>query len=281
MKTIGFVDYYISEWHANNYPKWIKEACEKAALDFEVKYVWAEEYVSPVSGENTDEWCKRFGAVHCESIDELCEKCDFIIILAPSNPEKHLSYAEAVLKWGKRTYIDKTFAPDYSTAKKIFELGEKYGAKLFSSSALRYSPALDGLENSVFVTTFGCGSNFEEYIVHQCEMVIAVLKCKPLFARVEKQGGQYLCSVKLAEGREATMIYSPTIPYAINAEFESGGAQYRTAEGGHFERLISDIISFFDGKDCSFDSGETLDVMKLREAVIKGVSRLGEWIEIE
>ena len=34
MKKIGFVDYYISEWHANNYPLWIKEACEKAGLDY-------------------------------------------------------------------------------------------------------------------------------------------------------------------------------------------------------------------------------------------------------
>ena len=24
MKTIGFIDYYLSEWHANNYPDWIK-----------------------------------------------------------------------------------------------------------------------------------------------------------------------------------------------------------------------------------------------------------------
>ena len=52
MKKIGFVDYYISEWHANNYPAWIKEACQKKGLDFEVKYVWAEEYVSPVDKRN-------------------------------------------------------------------------------------------------------------------------------------------------------------------------------------------------------------------------------------
>lgn len=29
MKKIGFIDYYLSEWHANNYPIWIKEICEK------------------------------------------------------------------------------------------------------------------------------------------------------------------------------------------------------------------------------------------------------------
>ena len=84
MKTIGFIDYYISEWHANNYPAWIKEASEKMGEDFVVKYAWAEEYVSPVDGKNTDEWCKKFGVEKCETIEDLCEKADYILILAPS-----------------------------------------------------------------------------------------------------------------------------------------------------------------------------------------------------
>ena len=50
MKKIGFVDYYISEWHANNYPAWIKSACEELGADYQVAYAWAEEYVSPVDG---------------------------------------------------------------------------------------------------------------------------------------------------------------------------------------------------------------------------------------
>ena len=79
MKTIGFVDYYISEWHADNYPKWIKEANEKLGEDFELKYVWAEEYISPVDGKNTDEWCAEYGCEKCETIDELCEKSDYIL----------------------------------------------------------------------------------------------------------------------------------------------------------------------------------------------------------
>ena len=37
MKTIGFVDYYISEWHANNYPAWIKQVCEELHLSYEGK----------------------------------------------------------------------------------------------------------------------------------------------------------------------------------------------------------------------------------------------------
>ena len=126
MKTIGFIDFYLSEWHANNYPNWIKEACKETGDDFVVKYAWAEQYVSP-DGRNTDEWCRDFGVEKCDTIQELCEKSDYIIILSPSNPEKHLGYAKEALKYKKNTYIDKTFAPDYKTAKEIFDIAEKYG----------------------------------------------------------------------------------------------------------------------------------------------------------
>ena len=36
MKKIGFVDYYISEWHANNYPGWIKNICEQKGYDYKL-----------------------------------------------------------------------------------------------------------------------------------------------------------------------------------------------------------------------------------------------------
>ncbi len=55
MKKIGFIDYYLSEWHANNYPNWIKTANEKLGTDFEVAYAWAELDKSPLDGVTTDE----------------------------------------------------------------------------------------------------------------------------------------------------------------------------------------------------------------------------------
>ena len=55
------------------------------------------------------------------SIEELCEKSDNILILAPANPETHLKYAKIALSYGKTTYIDKTFAPDLKTAKEIYK----------------------------------------------------------------------------------------------------------------------------------------------------------------
>ena len=175
MKTIGFVDFYLSEWNANNYPAWIKQANEKLGLDYKVAYAWAEQDLSPVYGKTTEEWCSEYGVEQCATLKGLCEKSDVILVLAPSNPEKHLGYAEEVLKYGKNTYIDNTFAPDFKTAGKIFAIAKQYGTKFFSSSALRYGTELCEVKDAVKVATKGGGSNHPEYIVHQAVMVVKTL----------------------------------------------------------------------------------------------------------
>lgn len=280
MKTIGFVDYYIGEWHANNYPKWIKEASEKQDEDFELKYVWAEEYISPVSGKNTDEWCAEHGCEKCETIDELCEKCDNIIILSPSNPEKHLDYAREVLKHKKNTYIDKTFAPDYETAKEIFDIAQKYGTKFFSTSALRYADELKKLKGAQNVITLGGGGNLAEYIIHQIEMVQTVINANPCSVKLERQGEQYICNVEYEGQKSATMIYASPLPFAICAEMSDGDTLFENVSSSFFANLISEILKFFKTGEYPFDIKQTLDVMKIRTGVMEAVDCLNKRIEI-
>ena len=121
MFKIGFIDYFLDEWHANQYPGWIEKATQG-----EMKVTHAYGMIdSPRGGLTTDQWCEKNNVQRCDTLAELCEKSDYILVLAPSNPETHLRYASEVLKYGKRTYIDKTFAPDLATAEKIFEIGKK------------------------------------------------------------------------------------------------------------------------------------------------------------
>ena len=54
MKKIGFVDYYLSEWHANDYPSRIARIAEETGLDYKLSYAWAEEDISPVDGVTFD-----------------------------------------------------------------------------------------------------------------------------------------------------------------------------------------------------------------------------------
>ena len=279
MKKIGFIDYYLSEWHANNYPNWMKEKCEEKGWDFKVSYAWAEEYVSPVDGKNTDEWCEEFGVEKCETIEELCEKSDYIVILAPSDPEKHLQYAKEVLKYKKNTYIDKTFTPNLKEAEEIFALGDKYGTKFFSTSALRYMEGLEDMEDAISVITTAGGRSIDEYIVHQIEMAVKLLKSKPLAVKVEKQNSQYISRVKFEGNKYATLNYSSNFAYSISSDL-GDRTVFKAAGTLHFRRLMEDILNFFETGETSFDTKETLSVIKIRDGILKGTKDTDKWIEL-
>lgn len=47
-----------------------------------------------------------------------------------------------------------------------------------------------------------------------------------------------------------------------------------------FKNLLADILRFYLTGETSFDVNQTLEVMKIRENVIKGKEKLGEWIEL-
>lgn len=281
MKTIGFVDYYISEWHANHYPAWIREASEALGLDFCVKYAWAEEYVSPVDGKNTDEWCSAFGIEKCHSLSELCEKSDCLLVLAPSNPEKHLAYAKEVLKYNKPTYIDKTFAPDYASAKEIFAIAEQHSAKFFSSSALRYAAELSELEDIRQLLITGGGSNFEEYIVHQLEMLVRLIPSGAKAVKVIRQGNQQICQVAFEGGQKAVLLFAPAMPYTVCAESGTSVSTYKEIKSAFFKGLIQSILHFYQSGELPFDSRQTLQVMKLRDGLMQGLNQPETWIELQ
>ncbi len=280
MQKIGFVDYYISEWHANNYPNWFEIANKNLGTDFEVCYVWAQMDVSPLDGVTTDEWCEKFGVQKCETIEELCEKSDFIVILAPSDPQTHLEYASKVLPFGKPTYIDKTFAPDFKTAKEIFEIAQRYNTPFFSTSALRYASELEvGEVNNLVIT--GGGSNFNEYVIHTIEMAVVTLKSPVSKVKVENIGVQRICRLVTQSGKNAVIHFSPANSYGLTAELSDGSNVKNVVTSAFFVELLSKIINFFITKKPPFNPNETLEVMRLRDALLKAENSDGEWLKLD
>ena len=85
MFKLGFIDYYLDEWHANNYPAWIREA---SGGEVEVAYAYGK-IDSPLGGLSTAAWCEKFGIDRCAGIEELVEKSDGLIVLSPDNCEMH------------------------------------------------------------------------------------------------------------------------------------------------------------------------------------------------
>lgn len=271
MKKIGFIDYYLSEWHANNYPAWIKNAASASeGEEMELAYAWAELDVSPLDGVTTDEWCKKFGAERCHSIEELCEKSDCIVILAPSNPECHLGYAKVALPYGKRTYIDKTFAPDYETAREIFDIAKKHGTPFFSTSALRYATEIAENEgNTAYSFIAGGGSNADEYIIHTLEMTVKCFGIGAKALKVSREGKGYLTEIEYDGGRIARVFFAEGIPFTAILTNTDGDTVSTSIDSPFFDYLLADIVRFFREGTPSFNPEETLEVMKLRGAFVR------------
>lgn len=279
MKKIGFIDYYISEWHANNYPKWIAAAAEALGVDYKVAYVWAELDRSPIDGVSTSEWCEKYGAEQCASIAELCEKSDAVIILAPSDPDRHLGYAREALPFARRIYIDKTFAPDTATALEIIACAEAHATPFFSSSALRFAEEFEGLGELSSLTVTGGGSNLPEYSVHLCEIAVRLFGRAPgrVCASRSERGLELALDFG---GASATLVYDPNLGYSIDAKGADGSEKVCKLESHFFRAMMRAILKFFEDGVLPFERSQTVDVMRLRDAVLAAADNLGERVKV-
>lgn len=282
MKKLGLIELYMSEWHANNYPQWIEGVCKDLGYDYKVCYAWAKQDVSPVDNVTTAEWSEKYGIEICDTVEELCKKCDNVLILAPSNPETHLELCQMTFKHvkGKRIYIDKTFAPDYATALEIFKLAKENDVKFFSTSALRYNDELKGHTDIKRVDTIGGGSNLDEYIIHQVEMLVKVMGVGATELKSSlKENGDYLFDIKYADGREASITYS-ACDYEATVTYNDGTSVTKAMASPYFKNLMKAILTFFETGELDFDTAEILEVAKLREVIITSKGKLGEWIKL-
>jgi hypothetical protein len=215
MKSIGFIDYYLSEWHANNYPSWIEQANKKFGFDYQIRYAYGEQEISPVDQVSGATWCKNHGVEQCSSIEETCQKSDYLLVLSPSNPEKHLPYAEKVLPFGKRTYIDKTFTPDFESAKKIFALGQKVFLSLLfhQCTSLCKRTQLRSRTGHSFLS-LGGGSNLTG--IHHSPIGnggFRFQESNPWRFLYEEGKGKNVFHARFAGEKEATFVYAPVLPF--------------------------------------------------------------------
>ncbi len=282
-KQIGFIDLFIDEWHANNYPAWFRMAA--LSNEFELGYAWEER--SLPGGRNLADWCAEFGMKPASSLSEVVAKSDALCVLAPSNPEVHEALAELALKSGKPVYIDKPFAPNRAAAERMFALAREYNTPMWSSSALRFGDEFQKIcgewrkKNVVLAQASGCGSNFPEYAIHQLEMVVATLGAGALEVRNISQAGTpaLQIEVKYPDARQALLTYHAELPFGITL-FDKQSTVKVQDMSGMFENLCSEILKFFATGVSPVNPAETLEIASLLAAVIQAEQQPGVWLPV-
>ena len=277
MLKIGFIDYFLDEWHATKYPGWID-----AETQGEMKVTHAYGMIdSPRGGMTTDQWCEKYGVQKCDTIDEVIAACDALVVLSPDNTEMHLALCEKPLQSKKPVYVDKTFAPDEETAKKIFAFAEESGTPCYSTSALRYASEYTDLDKSKVkgMATWGPAS-MEIYSIHQLEPITMVMQARAKKVLYLPGEGWGTLNIEFEDGRAATMThFEEGAPFMAHVCAEDGNKALNI-QSDFWSVFIKVLAQFFrDGKE-PVSHQETLNVMAVREAGIKAVACPGEWVNV-
>ena len=280
MSKIGFIDYYLDEWHANQYINWIQDPVR--GNKHEVAYAWAA--IDSVDGLSTEDWCKSNNVPQAASIEELVEKCDSIIVLSPDNPEMHVNLSEIPLASGKPVYIDKTFATDLDSARQMFDRAEKYHTPMYSTSALRYADELTGYngpgllgKDIAMVATRGSGA-FGNYSVHQLEMVVKSIGLGAKRAICTMSGSTPMVTYDYGDGRRSVAHCMPWAGFSLEIQTKSGEGVSLPINSDFWPAFIDDLLAFFETKQVPVTKEETLEVVSLVEVGLRAIKNPDQWI---
>ena len=277
MKSIGFIDYFLNEWHADNYPAWINAQTNG---EMQVKYAYG--HIQPGSGLMTNEqWAEKNGVELCATIDEVIEKSDYIVVLSPDNPEMHVELSKKALESGKPVYVDKTFSQDKADAETIFAIAEAHNTPCFSSSALRFSQKLQATKgDDVTCIVSTAGGPIKNYIIHQIEPICVLMGTdvdKAMFT------GNMECPTWLlhfADGRTADFrLMKGEITFSLKINHAETTEQLNI-DDDFFQDFIAAMLHFFRTGDIPVSHQDTVNIMAIREACLKSIDIPCEWVAV-
>ncbi len=282
MKKIGFIDYYIDEWHANNYPKMIRESSYKDK--FEVALAWED--IKKEGKKSLDEWCREQNVGKAESLAQVVRECDCIVVLSPDNTEEHERLADLPLRSGKPVYIDKPFAPTLAAAKRLFAKAEKYATPMMSSSALRFGSALENaIKNEIageevnFAAIQG-GGVFQIYAIHQIEMLVMLMGAGAQKVMQCGTDASKLMLVDYGNGRRASINLIPGHPFRLSAQYGKDKCKVINEMPDFFPRFIEGMLKFFDTARPLIPRDQTLAIAALIEAGTKALAKPDKWVKV-
>lgn len=262
---IGIVDFQLDNFHANTILKLLRG--ELAGRGFHVAGATALDRVGGIS------WCDKQQLAWFDSVAELDAHVDCYMILAPSNPELHLQLCEQVFPGGKATFVDKTFAPDLTTARQIFQLADLHRVAVQTSSALRYtavqSTARELTEPLESLAVWAGGETFAEYGIHPVELAVSCLGGDVLDVLRLGSGPHFQLLMRFAGERAAMIDFAEgfDVPYAAAISTRSATQYVPIDLTDLFRDATNAMLDFFATGIAHVDRAESLAVRRILDRV--------------
>ena len=285
MVKIGFVDYYLDNWHANNYPRFLRETIARMGYDARLTMAYGL-HPSP-AGVTTEQWCRSQNMQPASSIQEVVDNTDAIMVIAADDSRWHEEVAQLPLKSGKPVFVDKTFAYDLKTAKRMFDLAEQYHTPVFSSSAQRYCQDIIDWKAShpelpQFVSTVGPHS-LDNYAVHQLEPIVALMGTGVQRIKAFSVGTAVTQLIlDYGGGRLASFMQSPQPWAEFNFMVSDGttGKRLVSDDRNFYHNLSNVILDFFVHGGMPVKKEETLEIVAIIETARQARLNPDTWYPI-
>jgi hypothetical protein len=276
MKKIGFIDYYLDEWHANHYPAWIENTTGGA---MKVAYAYGKKDAD--NGLDNATWARNNGIELLDSIEAVVEKSDYLIVLSPDNPEFHEELARLPLQSGKPTYVDKTFALDRKTAQLLFQASAQYNTPLYSTSALRFAAEYAEVDKSGIdmICSIGPGK-YTNYAVHQIEPIVMLMGTEAERVMYTGTDNSPSMLIGFSGGRQASVHHFAGSPFCLALNYDCGKSTLLKADSDYFAGLILDMTKFFETGQPTVHPDETITIITLIEYGFKAAQTPYQWVEI-
>ncbi|MDR1689409.1 MAG: hypothetical protein LBS21_12475 [Clostridiales bacterium] len=282
---IGFIDYYLDNWHANYYPGFLRSAALKFGYDIDICSAYA--VTDKPGGVTTRQWCEERQIKPARSMSEVIDESDALMVIAADDSRFHDFVCPQALKSGKPVFVDKTFAKDVKTAMEFFKIASAHNTPVFSASAQRYCQSIidyaaEPNRNTRFMSTAGPHS-LANYAVHQLEPIIAVMgvgvkrvKCFSVGLMVTNLLLDYM------DGRLASFVQSPQPWAEFNFLVSDGenGRRLPSDENNFYENLMRAILEFFKTGISPVAPEETLEVLAIIEIAEKYRDKFDTWIDM-
>ena len=241
---------------------------------------------------------QEMGVEIVPSIDDLLAKVD-VVCLETNDGREHFWQAEKVFASGKRVFIDKPLAHNLADALKIYEIGKKYNAQYFSSSALRFGNVAKAARAGEYGKIRGAAlispSPLEEqgthnyytwYGIHGFEPLVAIMGMGVEKVSCFRNETDDVINAVWKDGRMGELrlirkswIYSGYVLPEKPKDKKQPLIVFDGYQG--YQPLLKEIIQFFKTGVAPVSPEETLEIMAFMEAAEMSAKRGGAPVTLE
>jgi predicted dehydrogenase len=239
----------------------------------------------------TEELRDKYGVEIVGSIEELCQKVDGVL-LESVDGRPHLKQAKPVIAAKKPLFIDKPMAGNLADVLEIFRLANENTVPCWSSSSLRYAPAIVEMKETDTVgQVLGCDvfspCSLEEhhpdlywYGVHGVEMLFTVMGtgCETV-RRVQTKDCEFVVGIWKGE-RVGTYRGIRTGKSTYGVTILGAKAIVQSDKYGGYEPLVDEIIKFFKTGKVPVPQEETIEIFAFMSAADESKAKGGAAVSI-